>query len=115
MDRPEGTWVRLDPSVNVDALVIPAWQKVIAKGLQDHGMVLRDASGSFTIWGHTPVNGGLKWSDVGLSNSGSAAFSSGFPLSRLQVLQPPPDLGGLRTPFVAAAPDPDRDGAESVD
>jgi len=85
----EGTWLRLDPTLDVEALPIPAWQKTIARTLQNHGMILRDNSGSLSIYGKNPINGGMSWAAAGLTG-GSAAFSSAFPWSRLEVLQPPP-------------------------
>jgi len=98
-----GTWLRLDPGVNVQALNIPAWQKTIARGLQDHGMIFRDFARTLIIYGKDPVNGGKKWIDVPGIKPGHAGanackdgdakgaeFSENFPWSRLQVLQPPP-------------------------
>ncbi len=86
----EGTWVRLDPTYDVEASALPAWQKVIARTLQRHGMILRDNSGTLVIYGKNPINGGPKWSAAGLqAEGGSAGFSPDFPWTRLQVLAPP--------------------------
>jgi hypothetical protein len=85
----EGTWLRLDPTLDIDALAIPTWQKTIARTLQTHGMILRDNSGSLSIYGKNPINGGTTWAFAGLGSYGSAAFSTAFPWTRLQVLQPP--------------------------
>ena len=84
----EGTWLRLDPALNVEALPLPAWQKVIARAIQRHGMILRDNSGAFAIYGENPINRGVSWGIAGLSGT-SAGFSSAFPWSQLQVLQAP--------------------------
>lgn len=83
----EGSWVRLDPAVDVDALAIPSWERVIAHDIQDHGMILRDNSGSLAIYGRNGAN----WSLVGLSGN-SKIFSATFQdqvLRRLQLLNPP--------------------------
>ena len=85
---PEGTWIRLDPAVDVDALAIPAWQKVIARALQDHGAINRDNGGTFAIYGRNPINEGASWTSVGLSGT-AAGFSPLFPWNRIQVLAPP--------------------------
>ena len=84
----EGTWVRLDPSYDVEGSGLPAWQKVIARTLQTRGAINRDNSGTFSIYGRNPINGEAPWSTAGMSGS-AAAFSSAFPWSRLQVLAPP--------------------------
>lgn len=81
----EGTWVRLDPAYDVAGSALPAWQKTIARALQDFGMILRDNSGSLSIYGKNPINGGAAWT-VG---SGGSASLAGFPWGRLQVLNPP--------------------------
>lgn len=85
----DGTWLRLDPSYDVEASGLPAWQKVIARTLQRHGMILRDNSRTLVIYGKNPINGGQSWAAAGLGSAGSVAFSAGFPWSRLQVLRPP--------------------------
>ncbi len=87
----EGTWLRLDPSLNVDSLGLPAWQVKIAKGLQNYGMILRDNSGSLSIYGENPINrgGSSLWANAGLSTAGGAGFSSNFPWNKMQVLSPP--------------------------
>ena len=84
----EGTWIRLDPTVDVNALAIPAWQKVIARALQDHGAINRDNGGTFAIYGRNPINEGASWTSVGL-NGTAAGFSALFPWNRIQVLTPP--------------------------
>ena len=84
----EGTWIRLDPSYDVESSGLPAWQKVIARTLQQRGAVNRDNSGAWAIYAENPVNRGVSWSLAGLSG-GAAGFSSSFPWNRLQVMTPP--------------------------
>lgn len=85
----EGTWVRLDPAYDVNASSLPAWQKTIARALQDHGMILRDNAGALSVYGKNPVNGGATWAAAGFSASAASASMTGFPWDRLQVLNPP--------------------------
>lgn len=85
----EGTWTRISPSVNCSSFSLPAWQVAICTAIQKYGMFLRDNAGSFGVYGQNPINGGTTWSAAGLSGN-SAAFSSSFPWSQLQVLSPPP-------------------------
>ena len=84
----EGTWVRLDPSYDVEGSGLPAWQKVIARTMQRKGAILRDNSGTLAVYAENPINRGVSWSIAGLSGT-SAGFASAFPWSRLQVLRPP--------------------------
>ena len=84
----EGTWVRLDPAYDVNASTLPAWQKTIARALQDHGAILRDNGGTLSVYGRNPINGGASWASAGFSGT-SAGFSSAFPWNRIQILNPP--------------------------
>jgi hypothetical protein len=52
-------------------------------------MFLIDQGGTLGIEGVDPINGGVKWSDVGMGSGGSAGFPSDFPWSSMQVLRPP--------------------------
>lgn len=93
----EGAWLRLDPSLNVSALGLPAWQVTVAKAMQQYGMILRDGSGSLVLYGENPINrGGSSLWNSALGGGGSA-FSASFPWSRLQVLTSPPDIPTLTT------------------
>jgi hypothetical protein len=84
----EGTRLQLDPSVNVDALPIPQWEKTIARALQTYGMYLRDQGSSLAIWAENPVARGYDaWAKVGLS--GSSISLDGIPWNRMRVLAPP--------------------------
>jgi len=85
----EGTRLELDPSVNVDALGLPAWEKPIVKAMQQYGMYLRDGGGSFAIYGENPVSRGYDaWSKVGVP-SGDQAGLTGIPWSKLRVVAAP--------------------------
>jgi hypothetical protein len=84
----EGTLLQLDPSLDVDALPIPGWQKTIARAMQRYGMYLRDGGGSLSITGENPINRGDLWAGVGLAGD-SALLDSSFPWGRMRVLAPP--------------------------
>jgi hypothetical protein len=85
----EGAHLQLDPSVDVDALPIPTWQKTIAKALQAYGMYLRDQGGSFVIYAENPVSRGYDaWAKAGMPSGGNAPMD-GIPWSKLRVLSAP--------------------------
>ncbi len=85
----EGTRLQLDPSVNVDSLSIPAWEKPIVRAMQAYGMYLRDGGGSFAIYAENPVSRGYDaWSKVGISG-GDQIGLSGIPWSKLRVVTAP--------------------------
>lgn len=97
---PFGAWVRLDPSVDVASLGLPPYEAEIAVALQKYGMFLRDVGSTLSILASDQVNQGgnaVDWPAVGVTlpiptPSGvpyARAFSSAFPWSKLQVLQPP--------------------------
>lgn len=93
---PEGTLMQLDPSVNVAALPLPRWEKVIARALQRYGMYLEDGSGNLQIGSENPVNRGDLWAKAGLMGD-YAQFDSAFPWASMRVLTPP-------APWCAKAP-----------
>jgi hypothetical protein len=82
----EGTLLQLDPAVDVEALDLPPWQRVIARALQEYGMYLRDNSGTLTVYAENPVSRGYDaWARVGLRGE-SVGFSSAFPWRRMRVI-----------------------------
>ena len=85
----EGTLLQLDPAVDVDALPLPGWQKVVARALQKYGMYLRDNSGSLAIYAENSIARGYDaWEKVGLPG-GSIGFSSAFPWTAMRVIHAP--------------------------
>ena len=80
--------MQLDPSVKVNDLPIPSWQKTIARALQVYGMYLRDSSGSLAIWAENPIARGYDaWAKVGLS--GDSVSLAGIPWGKMRVLSAP--------------------------
>jgi hypothetical protein len=85
----EGTRLQLDPSVKIDSLPIPAWEKPIARAMQVYGMYLRDTGGSFVIYAENPVARGYDaWSKAGVP-SGDSVSLAGIPWAKLRVISPP--------------------------
>ena len=96
---PLGTWVRLDPAVNVAALGLPPLESMIAVALQRYGMFVRDIGSELDIVASDQVNQGgnaVDWPAAGvplpISYQGvpyAQKLSAAFPWTRLQVLLPP--------------------------
>jgi hypothetical protein len=82
---PEGARLQLDPAVNVDGLGIPAWQKVLARALQQYGAYVVDTGGSLSIRAESNVGRGYDaWAKAGVPNFPNL---SGLPWGSLRVLQ----------------------------
>ncbi|MEJ5866161.1 hypothetical protein WDV85_00235 [Pseudokineococcus sp. 5B2Z-1] len=101
----EGQRLRLDPSVNVDALGLHPVAKAVAKAAQKYGFVVTDAAGAVAVVGETGA--GLKattgvdpWSSV-LGGTPQYAVMKGFPWHKLQAL--PMDYGKPGTPSAPSA------------
>lgn len=47
---PLGARLQLDPSLNLDALGLNAWQKTVARALQEYGMYLADTGGAVGLF-----------------------------------------------------------------
>jgi hypothetical protein len=110
---PEGTRLRIDPSVNVAALGLPNVARQMALAAQRYGIVVRDISGAVAFFGEDPTPRG---SNPYPALYGSARYPdkvlAAFPWGRLQVLAPPhvaappavPAAVEPRTPDLAAIP-----------
>jgi hypothetical protein len=82
---PEGAHVQLNPNINVQALNIPAWQKVIATALQQYGAYVTDTGGSIGIYAQS--NQGLPydaWAKAGVSSNSPSLAD--LPWNQLHVL-----------------------------
>jgi hypothetical protein len=84
----EGTLLQLDPTIDVDALPVPAWQKTLARAMQRYGMYLVDGAGSFSIRTENPINRGDFWGALGLIGD-SVLFEANFPWQKMRILAPP--------------------------
>jgi hypothetical protein len=86
---PQGSLLQLDPSLDVNSLAIPAWEKTIARALQAYGMYMRDgATGSTDLIGENTINRGDQWTTLMGWTGNYAYFSSAFPWNRMRVLAP---------------------------
>ena len=88
---PEGTRFRLDPQVNVAAMHAPAIVRILAEAAQRYGMIVRDQSGTVSLYaqdptplGHNPYYGAHGLFD----NLSPAVVMRYFPWSHLQVVRP---------------------------
>jgi hypothetical protein len=97
---PLGTWVRLDPSINVASLHLPKLDRMICTALQRYGAFVRDIGSALSVMGTDQVNQGgnaKDWPAVGVplpfsTPSGeryARPLSPRIPWDRLQLLNPP--------------------------
>jgi hypothetical protein len=64
---PIGAHVQLDPSINVDKLPIPRWQKIIAVALQHYGAYVVDTGGSVALYAESDLDRPFAaWSRAGV-------------------------------------------------
>jgi hypothetical protein len=88
---PEGTRFRLNPKLNIAALHLPPITAMIARAAQRYGMIVRDQSGSVSLYAQDPTTTG---SDPYAGHGGLFNDQPGwdllknFPWSQLQVVSP---------------------------
>ena len=92
---PEGSRMRLDPTINVDALPLTPLAKMVAKAAQKYGFILTDKAGCVGIGTESgaavqAVTGVNPWNAL-LGTVPSYLVMRNFPWSKLQVL--PQDFG----------------------
>jgi hypothetical protein len=85
---PQGTWFRLDPTVNVDALAITPLSKMIAKAAQTYGMYVRDTAGTVALYGEDLTRFGADPFRAALGGDPSVELQR-LPWDRMQALTPP--------------------------
>jgi len=83
---PQGARLRLDPSINLGSLGLNRYELMIAKALQQYGMILGDTSGGFTIYAQHPqsVPGGTYG---GMLPDNTWVDLSKIPTDKLQVMK----------------------------
>lgn len=89
---PEGTRLRLDPTLDVDALGLTPLATAVAKAAQRYGFIVVDRSGAVGIGGESAA----PWIERGepdpwveiLGDTPNYAQLKGFPWERLQVIDP---------------------------
>lgn len=93
-----GSWLRLDPSVNIGTLGLTRFAAMVCHALQNYGMFLRDTGSLVAFYGADPGGGGqsdAQWKAAGLTLNWADAGAlqvTGIPWDRMQLLQPPPRL-----------------------
>jgi hypothetical protein len=66
---PNGARLQLDPSLNLDTLGLSEAEKIIAKCLQDYGLVVKENAGSFVMYAENPLARETDpWPALGLSD-----------------------------------------------
>ncbi len=98
---PEGATFRLPASLNLDALDMDPYARMIARAVQKYGLVVRDKSGAVVLYAENPANryaqdpytkaGGILHCPSGVDGSSCWPNSNGrlrgFPWEKLQVLK----------------------------
>lgn len=88
---PEGTRLRLDPKLNINALSLPPTTRMMALAAQRYGIIVRDQSGSVSFYAEDPTTtgsdpyGGTYGLFDGLSPHD---LLKNFPWSHLEVVSP---------------------------
>jgi hypothetical protein len=85
---PEGTHLRLDPTIDVAALDLPPVTEAIALAAQRYGIVIRDGSGAVTFYAEDPTPTGHNPYPALFGGDYPSHLLLKFPWSRLQVLAP---------------------------
>lgn len=101
---PEGTRLRLDPSVDVDKLGLTPVGKMVAKSAQKYGFIVTDRSGAVSIQaesgaGAKAATGIDPWTTI-LGGTPSYLVFKNFPWDKMQAL--PKDYGKTSSPTVTA-------------
>jgi hypothetical protein len=82
---PIGAHVQLDPSLNVAALPLPRWQKVIAVALQRYGAYVVDTGGAVAFYAQSNLGRGFDaWDKAGVPADSPSV--SDLPWSSMRVL-----------------------------
>ena len=91
---PEGARLQLDPSLtdaDFDRMGLDSAGKIIARALQEYGMILVDTSGSFKMYVEDLVNNPYAreaWTDPDLNLAKESLYS--IPSTAFRVLELPP-------------------------
>ena len=86
---PIGSRVRLDPSLDLFRLGLSRAERVVAKALQEYGMVLGDTSGGFTLYAAQPLGLGADPYPSLFDTKSDWASLAKLPKGRFQVVDVP--------------------------
>jgi hypothetical protein len=84
---PEGMRFRLDPSINVAALNLPYFEKMLAQAAQTYGIVVRDQSGCVSLYAQDPTTTGSNPWTAPFDGWSEGTYLSWFPWSHLQAIK----------------------------
>jgi hypothetical protein len=84
---PEGLRFRLDPTINIDSLGLPYFERMLAQAAQTYGIVIRDQSGCVSIYAQDPTTTGSNPWAAPFDGWSEGTYLSWFPWSHLQALQ----------------------------
>lgn len=96
---PQGARLQLDPSlteVDFDQMGLSPTAKIIARALQEYGMILVDTSGSFKMYLEDLINNPFaieQWTDPELNLTKESLYN--IPFTAFKVLELPPDYWEL--------------------
>jgi len=110
---PEGTRLRLDPGVNVDALNLTPIAKMVARAAQKYGFIVTDKAGCTAVVAESPAaviaaTGVDPWKSL-MGSTPDYAIMKGFPWASLQALpkdygKPAPSVSAPTPPTAPAVP-----------
>ncbi|RMG42450.1 MAG: hypothetical protein D6732_00855 [Methanobacteriota archaeon] len=86
---PEGGRIQLDPTLDLDSLGLTAAEKVIAKAMQEYGMILGDRGGGIQLYAARPNNydWGTTFGDVDPVDGFAELFDGKISIKQFRVLQ----------------------------
>lgn len=88
---PEGARVQLDPALDLDRLALEPYERIIARCLQEYGMILGDSGGGIEIEAIHPKSArGNPY--LGLLPDGVTVDLPHIPVDRMRVLKLPPQI-----------------------
>lgn len=81
-----GSRLRLDPTLDVDALGLTPLARMLAHAAQDYGLVMRDTSGAVVFYGEDPLSIGRDPFVAPLNGVELRVALGAFPWDRLQLI-----------------------------
>ncbi len=86
---PEGGRIQLDPSLDLDSLGLTQAEKVIAKAMQEYGMILGDRGGGIQLYAARPNNydWGTTFGEVDPVDGFAELFDGKISIKQFRVLQ----------------------------
>lgn len=94
---PIGARVQLDPDLDLDSLGLKPYEKVVARALQEYGMILGDTGGALSLYAISAQS----WTDdpyAGLLPAGPYSYLSNIPVDRFRVLATGPQTARTSPP-----------------